>query len=178
VIALSAAALAQQSTAPTLPKPLHFGTWGVDLSGMDRKVNPGDDFDKYVNGTWDAKTQIPADQGSAGVGYDVFNLSQEQIRALIEHAPTTTQLGAMYQSFMNEAAVEKVDAAPLLADLKMVAAINDREAFTKFMGQTNGRFGFTVVGPGVAPDPAKPEMNVLFLGQAGLGLPDRDYYLT
>ena len=178
LVALSAAALAQQSTAPALPKPLHFGTWGVDLSGMDRKVNPGDDFDKYVNGTWDAKTQIPADQGSAGVGYDVFNLSQEQIRALIEHAPTTTQLGAMYQSFMNEAAVEKVDAAPLLADLKTVAAITDREAFTKFMGQTNGRFGFTVVGPGVAPDPAKPDMNVLFLGQAGLGLPDRDYYLT
>src|SRR4051794_39796610 len=88
VVALSVGALAQQSAAPALPKPLHFGTWGVDLSGMDCKVNPGDDFDKYVNGTWDAKTQIPADQGSAGVGYDVFNLSQEQIRALIEHAPT------------------------------------------------------------------------------------------
>ena len=46
------------------------------------------------------------------------------------------------------------------------------------MGETSGRFGFTLFGPGVAPDPAKPAVNTLFLGQAGLGLPDRDYYLT
>jgi putative endopeptidase len=62
--------------------------------------------------------------------------------------------------------------------LKLVTAITDRDAFTKFMGQTNSRFGFTIVGPSVAGDPAKPEMNVLWLGQAGLGLPDRDYYLS
>jgi putative endopeptidase len=159
------------------PKPLHFGTWGVDLSGMDRSVNPADDFDRYVNGAWIAKTEIPADQGSAGVGYDVFNLSQDQIRALIENAPTTTQIGAMYQSFMNEAAVEKRDDQPLQDDLRRVAAIADKAAFTKFMGETSGRFGFTLFGPGVAPDPANPGMNTLFLGQAGIGLPDRDYYL-
>ena len=175
-LSLAGSVVAQQSAPP--PKPLHFGTWGVDLAGMDKTVNPGDDFDRYVNGTWAARTEIPADQGSAGVGYDVFNLSQEQIRAIIEHAPATSQLGAMYQSFMNEAAVEKLDDKPLQADLKLVAAIKDRDAFTKFMGQTNGRFGFTVVGPGVIPDPSRPEINVMYLGQAGLGLPDRDYYLT
>jgi putative endopeptidase len=150
----------------------------VDLTGMDRSVNPADDFDRYVNGAWADKTQIPADQASAGVGYDVFNLTQEQIRALIENAPATTQLGAMYQSFMNESVVEKVDDKPLQADLKLVAALADRDAFTKFMGQTNGRFGFTIAGPAVAGDPSKPETNVLWLGQAGLGLPDRDYYLN
>jgi len=168
-----------QPAAPAKPpKPLHFGTWGVDLSGMDRKVNPADDFDRYVNGTWIDKTPIPADQGSAGVGYDVFNLSQEQIRAIIENAPATSQLGAMYQSFMNEAAVEAKDDQPLQADLRRVAALTDKAAFTKFMGETSGRFGFSLFGPGVAPDPVKPEMNTLFLGQAGIGLPDRDYYLT
>jgi putative endopeptidase len=145
---------------------------------MDKTVNPGDDFDRYVNGAWAARTVIPADQASAGVGYDAFNLTQDQVRAIIEHAPATSQLGGMYQSFLNEAAVEKLDDAPLQADLKLVAAINDRDAFTKFMGQTNGRFGSSVVGPGVAPDPAQPTLNVLWLGQAGLGLPDRDYYLT
>src|SRR5205814_1455551 len=98
--------------------------------------------------------------------------SQDQIRAIIEHAPATTQLGAMYQSFINEAAVEKLDDKPLQADLQLVAAIKDRDAFTTFMGQTNGRFGFTVVGPGVIPDPARPSINVLYFGQAGLGLPD------
>src|SRR5215831_12160803 len=184
VVALCVAGVgAQQKSAPAQPAPAkvpkapHFGAWGVDLSGMDRGVNPADDFDRYVNGTWFAKTEIPADQGSAGVGYAVFNLSQDQIRAVIENAPVTTQLGAMYRSFMNEAAVESIDDKPLQDDLKRVAAIQDKAAFTKFMGETSGGFGFSVFGPGVAPDPAKPEMNTLFMGQAGIGLPDRDYYL-
>jgi putative endopeptidase len=164
------------SAAP--PAVRHFGTWGVDLTAMDRAVNPGDDFDRFVNGAWAAKTEIPADQPSAGVGYDVFNLSQEQIRAIIENAPATTQLGGMYQSFMNEAAVEKADDKPLQADLKRVAAIADKTAFTKYMGETNGAFGASIFGPGVDADPAKPVMNTLYLGQAGIGLPDRDYYLN
>jgi len=168
---------AQQAPAPA-PKPLHFGTWGVDLAGMDRSVNPADDFDRYVNGAWSAKTEIPADQASAGVGYDVFNRTQDQIRALIENAPVTSQLGGMYQSFMNEAAVEARDDKPLQDDLRRVAAIADKAAFTKDMGETNGRFGFALFGPGVAPDPANPAVNTLFLGQAGLGLPDREYYLA
>jgi putative endopeptidase len=180
-LSLAPALLAQQPSQPApaaAPKSLHFGTWGVDLTGMDRSVNPADDFDRYVNGAWSAKTEIPADQASAGVGYDVFNRTQDQIRALIENAPATTQLGAMYQSFMNEAAVEARDDKPLQEDLKRVAAIADKAAFTKFMGETSGRFGFTLFGPGVAPDPANPAVNTLFLGQAGLGLPDREYYLV
>lgn len=178
VVALGTALVAQQPTPSPSPKPLHFGTWGVDLAGMDKTVNPGDDFDRYVNGIWAAKSEIPADQGSAGVGYDVFNLSQDQIRAIIEHAPATSQIGAMYQSFMNEDAVEKIDDKPLQADLKLVAAIKDRDAFTSFMGHTQGRFGSGIVAPGIIPDPANPTINVAYVEQAGLGLPDRDYYLT
>ena len=98
------AVIAQQPSASRATvQPLHFGTWGVDLTAMDRSVNPADDFDRYVNGAWADKTQIPADQASAGVSYDVFNLTQEQIRALIENAPATSQLGGMYQSFMDTA---------------------------------------------------------------------------
>jgi putative endopeptidase len=170
--------LASSQAPSTPPATRHFGTWGVDLTAMDRTVNPGDDFDRYVNGGWAAKTEIPADQGSAGVGYDVFNLSQEQIRAIIEGAPATSQLGGMYQSFMNEAAVEKLDDKPLQADLKRVAAIGDTATFTKYMGETNAAFGIGLFGPGVTSDPAKPSMNGLWLGQAGLGLPDRDFYLS
>lgn len=185
--AIGATVLAQQTTtkppasaqnaAPT-PRPLKFGAWGVDLTGMDKTVNPGDDFDRYVNGGWEDRTQIPPDQASAGVGNDVYNLTLDQIRSVIERAPANGQIGGMYQSFMNEAAVERLDAKPLQPDLAAVAAIRDRAAFTRFMGEANGRFGAGVVGPGVSSDPANPSMNVLWLGQAGLGLPDRDYYLN
>jgi putative endopeptidase len=159
------------------PPPMHFGTWGVDLNGMDKSVKPGDNFDQYVNGGWKARTEIPPDQPSAGVGFDVFNRTQAQIRSLIEQAPPTSQLGAMYRSFMDDAAVDSLDDKPLRRDLQRVAAISTKDEFTKFMGETNGAFGSTVFGAGVGPDPAHPDLNTLFLNQAGLGLPDRDYYL-
>jgi putative endopeptidase len=174
IVALCAASLDGTAQAPP---PARFGSWGVDLTAMDRTAKPGDDFDQFVNGGWKRRTEIPADQASTGVGYDVFNRSQTQIRAIIEQAPPTSQLGGMYRSFMNETAVEARDDKPLQADVKRVAALADKEAFARFMGETNGAFGLTLVGAGVAPDPANPAVNTLFLGQAGLGLPDRDYYL-
>ena len=146
---LAAASLhgAAQTPRPSAPPvPPRYGTWGVDLAAMDKTVNPGDDFDQYVNGGWKRKTEIPADQPSTGVGYDVFNRSQAQIRAIIEQAPATSPLGGMYHSFMNEAAVEASDDKPLQADLKRVAALADKDAFARFMGETNGAFGFTLIG--------------------------------
>ena len=83
VIAALAASIAATShrAAAQRPAPEHFGTWGVDLTAMDRTAKAGDDFDQFVNGGWKRRTEIPADQASTGVGYDVFNRSQTQIRA-------------------------------------------------------------------------------------------------
>src|SRR3546814_9430707 len=82
--------------------PLQFGSWGVDLSARDTSVRPGDDFDRYANGTWFRTTEIPGDQGSAGVSYAVYNLTQRQLRALVTGASATGQVGALYQSFRSE----------------------------------------------------------------------------
>src|SRR3954451_6340249 len=75
------------NAAAAATMPAHgpsYDPWGVDLSARDTKVQPGDDFDAYASGAWSARTEIPADQGSAGVGYDVYNLSQDQLRAIID----------------------------------------------------------------------------------------------
>ena len=160
------------------PAPKHFGAWGVDLAGMDRAAKPGDDFDQFVNGAWKARTEIPGDQPSTGVAYDVFNQTQAEIRSIIENAPTDSQLGGMYRSFMDEATVDRLDDKPLRQDLQRVAALGDKDAFTRFMGDTSGAFGSALFGLGVAPDPANPVVNTLFIGQSGIGLPDRDYYLS
>ena len=61
------------------------------------------DFDKYANGGWFARTEIPADQASAGVDYDVYNLTQRQLRQLVTGAPAASQVGGLYQSFIDEA---------------------------------------------------------------------------
>lgn len=159
-------------------KALTFGTWGVDLGARDPNVKPGDDFDKYANGGWFARTEIPSDQASAGVDYDVYNLTQRQLRAVVAGAPATSQVGGLYQSFMDEARVEALGAKPLLADIGAVSAINDKSAMARFMGGTQGGFGATIVSGGPYADTADPTVNVLWLGQAGLGLPERDYYLS
>ena len=159
-------------------KALTFGKWGVDLDARDTSVKPGDDFDKYANGAWFARTEIPSDQSSAGVGFDVYNLTQRQLRDVVAGAPATSQVGGLYQSFMDEARVDALGDAPLKADIAAVAAIADKSAMARFMGATQAGFGSTVVGGGPYADTADPTVNVLWLGQAGIGLPDRDYYLT
>lgn len=159
-------------------KALTFGTWGVDLAARDTNVKPGDDFDKYANGGWFARTEIPADQASAGVDYDVYNLTQRQLGQLVTGAPATSQVGGLYQSFMDEKRVDALGAAPLMADVDAVAAIQDKGAMARFMGSTQGTFGATIVSGGPYADTNDPTVNVLWLGQAGLGLPERDYYLN
>jgi putative endopeptidase len=159
-------------------KALTFGSWGVDLGARDTSVKPGDDFDRYANGGWFARTEIPADQASAGVDYDVYNLTQRQLRQLVTGAPATSQVGGLYQSFMDETRVEALGAKPLMADIAAVQVIKDRTEMARFMGASQGAFGVSIVGGGPYADSNDPTRNVLWLGQGGIGLPDRDYYLN
>ena len=57
---------------------------GVDQSLIDKSVKPGDDFNAYASGAWAAKTEIPADRSSVGVGFDVFKVAEARNRELIE----------------------------------------------------------------------------------------------
>ncbi len=174
VAATNAAAGAEDGSL----KPLTFGSWGVDLGARDTSVKPGDDFDKYANGGWFARTEIPADQASAGVDYDVYNLTQRQLRQLVTGAPATSQVGGLYQSFMDEKHVAQLGTKPLMADIAAVAGIKDKSEMARFMGASQGSFGASIVGGGPYADPDTPTVNVLWLGQGGIGLPDRDYYLN
>ncbi len=166
------------------PGAVHYGAWGVDLMGMDKTVAPGDDFFRYANGAWLAKTVIPPDEASVGSGRDVFDRTQVQLRTLIETAsraaqdPIAARVGGLYAAWMDEARLEALGAAPLAPDLAALAAAPDKLAFLTLMGRTHAGFGKSLFGLGVGPDPARPDINALYLDQDGLGLPDRDYYLT
>ena len=159
-------------------KALSFGKWGVDLDARDPSVKPGDDFDRHANGGWFARTEIPSDQASAGVDYDVYNLTQRQLRQLVTGAPATSQVGGLYQSFLDEKRVDALGAKPVMSDIAAVAAIKDKSEMARFMGAAQASFGSTIVSGGPYADTADPTVNVLWLGQAGIGLPERDYYLN
>lgn len=162
---------------PPVPARAAIGAWGVDLATRDLSVKPGDDFERYASGKWLDAATIPADRASVGAFSDLREAVQAQARDLITTAPPGSKIGALYASFLDEARVEAVGLAPLRADLARLSAIAGKSAFARFMGETSGGFGSALVDYDVSPDTANPGLNVLWLGQSGLGMPERDYYL-
>ena len=161
-----------------------FGDWGIDLTARDPKVAPGDSFFDFANGAWFANTEIPADQPVAGVGLDLYNLTQAQLRSVIDDSardPKTEsarKVGAFYASFMDEARLDRLDSAPLRSDLARVKAVRTKKDMARLMGRTTGAFGTSFFNFGVTPDAKGANIYVTGMGIDGLGLPDRDYYLT
>ena len=95
------------ATAESLVSP-KFGTWGFDLSGMDRSVKPGDDFYKFASGKWAERTEIPADRSRYGSGDTLQALSEARIHAILEEAaagkldhPDAAKIAAAYGAFMD-----------------------------------------------------------------------------
>ncbi len=169
----AAAAMATPVVAP----PRHYGAYGLDLAARDLAVKPGDDFERYTSGTWLDAHQIPADKPAIGVGFDVFDRTQDDLRSLITTAPPSSGYGLLYATFMDEGAVEAAGDKPLRADIARLDAIKDKAAFARDMGSPT-HFGMTLFDAGSDADTADPTMNTLWIDQAGIGMPDRDYYLT
>jgi putative endopeptidase len=154
---------------------------GLDLDMRDSKVRPGDNFFNYALGAWDARTAIAADQSEAGVDVEVFDRVQSELREIIEHSAATSKdsealIGALYGSFMDEARIEALDAAPLKHDLALIEASATKGRITDIMAASYAGYGASFFSLTVSPD-AKHPNNALILGQGGLGMPDRDYYL-
>src|SRR6476620_3808876 len=133
---------AAPAAATTATSPhAKLGTWGVDLTTRDLTVKPGEDFQKYASGTWLKNTQIAADKPEAGSFYELFDLSQDQLKELVTNAPADSKYGALYRSMMDEAAVEARGIEPLSKDLATVAAIKTKGDMARYMGATVGTFG-------------------------------------
>src|SRR5689334_22963215 len=171
-------AVAQQADlAASVPHVVHFGSWGVDLSSRDLSVKPGDDFQRYASGKWLDTHEIPADKSQNGVGSELADRNQEQLRSIVMNASKDSQLGAFYASYMDEALLEQLDDKPLKPDLARIDAIKTKAEFTRYMANTMHDFGSSVYGLGLLPDPANPKVNIAYVASGGMGLPDRDYYL-
>lgn len=168
---------AAPAPSPAAAKPA-IGAWGVDLAGRDLAVKPGDDFQRHTAGLWLDATQIPSDRPSIGAFYDLREATQSQLQKLITESPAGSKYGALYASYMDEAGAEARGLAPLKADLAAVSAIRTKADFARFMGTTAGTFGISLFAFSADADPANPTMNVLWLGQDGIGLPEREYYFA
>lgn len=178
-----------QSAAPAAPvaatagKPT-YGTFGFDTAGMDKSVLPGNNFAEYANGTYLKNLVIPADLSSYGMFAKLRDQSQERTRLVIEGAAKTNaapgsdaaKVGDFYASFMDEAAINAKGVAPIKPALDAIAGISTTSELAKALGAAN-RIGVdTPFGLGVLQNIKQPDIMSVYMGQGGLGLPDRDYY--
>ncbi len=173
-----AASAADTATTTTLAS-------GIDMTAMDRAVRPQDDLFRFVNGTWLANTPFPAEYASAGIGIMLFEKAQDDLHAILLEAaaagdaatPEMRRLGDMYTSFMDEKRVEERGIAPLAPLFAEINAIDGPKALASFFGTAQG-LGISVpIGIYVSPDGRNSTHNIAYLSQAGLGMPNRDYYL-
>ena len=158
---------------------------GVTKNNMDTLVNPGDNFDAYVNGTWVKNNKIPADKTSYGAFDMLYDQSQKDVKAIIEEASKGTftegsdeqKIGDYYSSFMNRKDRETKGIAPIRPELKNIDAIANYSDLAAYFGKSN-RTGVSMpFSVAVTEDFKNPKQYTLMTWQGGLGLPEREYYL-
>ena len=169
---------------------------GVSLANMDRSVKPGDDFYRFANGNWIKHTELPGDRAGIDVFSRLADLSDKRAADLIAEiaksdppaSSATRKVADLYNSYMNEAAIETKGLSPLRLHLDAIATIHDKRELAHALGEglradvdalNNGVFHTAnLFGLWVAPGFHDSERYVAYLMQGGLQLPDREYYLS
>ncbi|GAB5459501.1 MAG: M13 family metallopeptidase [Henriciella sp.] len=160
-----------------------WGAFGLDLASLDTSVEPGDDFFRYVNGTWYDEFEMPADRTRYGSFTLLREKSEQRVKFIIDDLaaakPDTATLegkvAAYYNAYTDTDAIEVAGLAPAMPYLNRIKSINTRADLAKIFAAT----GFSSpVGGWVDVDSKQTDTYIFYITQSGLGLPDRDMYLT
>jgi putative endopeptidase len=161
-----------------------YGPWGFDLSGADLATKPGDDFFRYGNGAWLDRTVIAPDRDANGVDTVLSDTAEARIRDILVRGETDVEpsggkdaakIGAFYANFMDEARVEALDANPIAPLIQTLQVADTRADLAELMAKP---FFGSIFGLSIGIDAKTPDKYAVTISQGGLGLPDRDYYLT
>lgn len=160
-----------------------WGTWGVDTTLMNPAVKPGDDFYAYVNGKWLDTFEIPADRARYGAFTLLAEKSEQRVRKIIDELAATKpaidtgagKVAAFYNAYLDTAAIDAAGLAPAQPYLDKIKAVKTREDLAKLFGTPGFR---SPVAGFVDIDSKQTDKYIFQVTQAGLGMPDRDYYLV
>jgi len=166
---------------PTPPVPAaQLGSFGFDQAGMDSTVLPGNNFYQYANGTWARNTAIPADKANYGMFGLLDDLSKVRTRTIVDEAAKdpANKIGIAYTTYLDTAAIEAKSLSPIQPWLNEIQGLSSRAAYPALVAKAGrrgigGPFGFYV-----GQDDKNPDRYVAQMGQSGIGMPDRDYYLS
>ena len=166
----------------------------LDLAGMDKTVNPGDDFYGYANGHWMKTTSIPADRSSYGSFAILDEMANKRTADLVRDAEASSaargtevrKVGDFYAAYMDVKTIERDGLRPLAPELDEIRAVTDKAALARLLGRqlradvdalNNTQFHTDrLFGLWVSPDFNDPDRNAAYLMQGGLGMPDRENY--
>ncbi len=160
-----------------------FGAWGVDLTARNEAVKPGNDFFEYANGSWLTSAEIPSDRSRWGVFDQLANQSEERVRDLIQSLPQGAEDGSLeqkigdyYRAYLDISAIEAAGLAPARPGLEAIDKATSYADVARLMGNPALMLA-SPISLGITIDEKNPDRYVIGIGQSGLSLPDRDYYL-
>ena len=168
----------QTTVAPEL------GDWGIDLDNIDPAVAAGDDFYQHINGKWLDTFEIPEEFSNYGSFTVLFERSEERVRKIIEDAASgknadgsvEQKIGDFFASFTDVDAINAAGLNPLAEDLAHIDSLETHEDVAKAMARPDLALT-SFIGGFVNVDSKQPDRYITYMTQAGLGMPNRDYYI-
>lgn len=176
----------ESSTAIAAPEAVESPVLisGIEVSNIDPTVRPQDDLFRHINGKWLQEFEIPADKSNYGSFTRLADKAREDVKTIIEEASQgqapkgsdAQKVGDLYKSFMNEALLEEIGIKPLEPEFAKIDAIANQSDLSEYIAyaQIISDAPFYVY---VYIDDRQPDTHITHMGQSGLGLPNRDFYL-
>jgi putative endopeptidase len=164
---------------PYRPKP-QYGSFGFDTAGMNSEISPGDDFDEYANGLWLKNTPIPADRSNFGMFTKLDDLSKQRTREILDEARNdpNSKIGKAYASYLDEAAANAKGIEPIRPWLNEIKALKSKSGYAALAAKADRMGISTPFASYIGQDDKNPDQYIFSMFQAGIGLPDRDFYLV
>ena len=171
----------QAQTASATKEP------GINIQYMDKTIKPSDDFFRYVNGTWLNTTEIPGDKTRWGSFDELRQRTDADALAILKEAAnnpvykSNTDQGKainLYKTMLDTVSRNKLGIAPLKPYLKKINAVKNVKDLQALLIEMEPTGGIGFFGAGVSTDAKNSNVNVINLGPGGVGLPDRDYYVS
>lgn len=164
--------------------------WGLELSYVDKNVRPGDDFFTYCNGGWLKNAKIQPARNEAGSWSEIEEQNEMRLKTIItellkKHVFTDEEkkIRDLYEAFVDQKSIEANGLKPIEKDLAYISSVKTFEDVARVMGNPRLKGGFSYPGLGpfdseIGIDGKNSSAYAVFLGQSGLGMPNRDYYLN